>query len=217
MTERAGKDLLLKLAEDLTNATVAIGTADDPTSILKAAHGLEVGDLVLFETVPGSVSEITAGTIYYVKSVPSSGAFRIALTPTGTAITFTDTIADLDMVVYKTVGGLRTHNFSFGSEAIDGTWYGSNQWKKIIDGAGIRSMSLSGEGVYNDAANFEAMQDAAVANTHVDLAWVDVNVGIVFYGSFKLTAFESSGSYDGEGTFSISAESAGAITTARAA
>jgi TP901-1 family phage major tail protein len=216
MSERAGKDLLLKFGQSMT-IDVAVGTADSPTHILETAHGLSVGDVVVFDTVPGSVSEVTANTPYYVKAVPSSGAFTISLAPAGTVITFTDTITALAITVFKTIGGLRTHSMNFGSEAIDGTNYGSSQWKKIIDGAGIRSMSVSGDGVFNDDANFEALQDAALANTNVDLVFVDVSSGVIFLGEFKVTSFELGAAHDAEGTYSMSAESSGAVTATRAA
>lgn len=215
MSERAGKDLMLKYGQTLS-IDVAVGTADTPTNLLATAHGKSVGDIVVFPTVPGSVTEVTANTPYYIKSVGTND-FKIATSPTGTAITFTDTITALSVRVYSTVGGLRTHSMSFGSDAIDGTNYGSSQWRKIIEGAGIRQMSVSGDGVFNNSDNLELLQDDALANTHAYLAWVDVSAGIVFLSTYKVTSFECAGAYDGEGTFSMSAESAEAVTVTRVA
>lgn len=215
MSERAGKDLILKTKATLS-IDVAIGTADVPSNLKATAHGKSVGDVVYFPTVPGSVSEVTAGTPYYIKEV-AANSFKIATTPAGTAIVFTDTIAALSIEVFSTVGGLRTSSLSFGSDSIDGTNYGSNQWRKIINDAGIRRFDVSGDGVYTDESNFEALQDSAMANEIVELVWVDVKIGIVFKGSFKLTSFEGGAGYDAEGTFSMSAESAGPVTVARAA
>lgn len=215
MAERPGKDLLLKYAQTL-EIDVSVGTADTPTNLLATAHGKAVGDIVVFTTVPGSITEVTANVPYYVKEVTANN-FKISATPAGSAISFASAITDLSILVYSTVAGLRTHSLSFASEAIDGTNYGSNQWNKIIDGAGIRQMSVSGDGVFTDDNGFESLQDAALANTNVKLAWVDVSAGIVFLGTYKVTSLELAGAYDAEGTFSLSAESSEAVTVRRAA
>ena len=74
----------------------------------------------------------------------ATNSFKISATVDGAAITFAAAITDLSISVFSTVGGLRTSSLSFGSDAIDGTNYGSNQWRKIIEDAGIRRMDVSG-------------------------------------------------------------------------
>lgn len=54
-------------------------------------HGLAVGDPVQFYCSGGMPSGLTAFTIYYVQSVVSASAFKIAATPGGAAISFTGT------------------------------------------------------------------------------------------------------------------------------
>lgn len=211
VNERGGKDLLLKICRSINNATVAIGTADTPTNILSTAHGLVVGDLIRFPTVPASVTEITADQVYYVTNVPSANAFKIADDPAGTAITFTDTIADLDFEAFETLGGLRTKSFAFASDAIENSNHGTNQWRQVVDDAGMRQLSLSGDGVYTNESTFEALEEAAFENTLTCLAIVDVRSGKVYIGCFKITALEASGAFDGEATYTMSAVSSGEV------
>lgn len=215
MSERAGKDLILKIKATL-EIDVQVGTSDVPTNLLATAHGKSVGDVVYFDTVPGTVSEVQTNTPYFIKEV-AANSFKISATVGGAAISFANAITNLSISVFSTVGGLRTSSMSFGSDAIDGTNYGSNQWRKIINEAGIRRFDVSGDGVYTDDQNFDDLQDSAIANTHVDLVWVDTKIGTLFKGTFKLTSFELGAGYDAEGTFSLSAESTGAVTVSRAA
>jgi predicted secreted protein len=213
MSERAGKDLILKIKSTL-EIDVLVGTGDVPSNLLATAHGKSVGDVVYFDTVPGTVSEVQVNTPYYIKEV-ADNSFKISATVDGAAITFAASITNLNISVYSTVGGLRTSSLSFGSDAIDGTNYGSNQWRKIIEDAGIRRMDVSGDGVFTDDQNFEDLQDSAMDNEHVDLVWIDVKTGMLFKGEFKIPSFELGASYDAEGTFSMSAESSGPVSVKR--
>lgn len=212
MSERAGKDLLLKLG-----ATKSISTTSGSSAIACSSHALGVGDILIFPGAVGANTTLVAGTPYYVKTVTDANTVVLAASPGGAAILADDTEVGVSAVGYSTIGGLRSHSMSFGAEAIDGTNYGSDQWKSIIDGAGVRSMSVSGDGVFNNADNFESLQDSALANTNVKLALVDIIAGIVFSGAFKVTSMEMGASHDAEGTFSMSAESSGAVTVTRVA
>ena len=209
--EQAGKDYVLKICKAIDNATVAIGTANDPEAILKAAHGLQVGDLVEFDSVPGSVSEISTGVIYFVKSVPSSGSFKISTTLGGAAITFTDTIADLDLKGYSSIGGLRSNGLALAAEGIETTNYGSNQWRTFKSGAGIKSASISGEGVISNEANYELLETNFLAQTLVCLAFCNITTGKIRHGCFKITSLEETAEYSGEATYSAAFESSGQI------
>lgn len=210
--ETGGKDLLLKIAETL-QVDVAIGTADTPTNVKATAHGLTVGDLFAFSSaLPATVTEVTAGVPYFVVAVPTADAFKISAEPGGSAITFTHAVTDDNGDAFSTLGGLRTSKFSFSADGIDITNHGSAQWKKILNGAGIRSLALSGDGVYNNADNFNTMEQNAMANTLMKMAFCDVKQGKIYHGYFKVTKVEGSGPYDGEGTYSLSADSADQIS-----
>lgn len=61
-----------------------------PTNTINwTSHGLAVGDPVQFYCSGGMPSGLTAFTIYYVQSVVSASAFKIAATPGGAALSFT--------------------------------------------------------------------------------------------------------------------------------
>lgn len=209
--ERSGKDLLMKKCVEL-EAAVAIGTGDDPTAIIVNAHELSEGDLVRFGVEAlGTVSEVTAGQIYFVKSIVDANKFKISASPGGAAITFTHAFSAMTIELFKTVGGLRSKSLAFNSEAVDVSSHGSNLWKKIKDNAGMRSVSLSGSGIYSSDSTFKSIEVDAFDNKLQCFAFVDVEGGRVYAGCFKVTSVENGGDYDGESSFSISCESSGEI------
>ncbi len=118
--------------------------------------------------------------------------------------------------VYALVGGLRSKSFSFNSESIEVTNHGSDEWKTLLDGNGIRSVSLSGSGVHNgDADTLDHIEDSSVANALTKFRVMDAdNNGRTYTGLFKIVSFERAGEYNGEQTYSISLESSGEIDVA---
>lgn len=73
----------------LTNMTGITFSPSPTNNINWTSHGLAVGDPVQFYCTGGMPSGITAFTIYFVQSVVSASAFKIAATPGGAAISFT--------------------------------------------------------------------------------------------------------------------------------
>ena len=73
----------------LTNVTGVTFSPSPTNNINWTSHGLAVGDPVQFYCTGGMPTGITAFTIYFVQSVVSANAFKIAATPGGAAISFT--------------------------------------------------------------------------------------------------------------------------------
>lgn len=101
----------------------AVSTASAPTFTVtiaspgvftQVAHGLAVGMPVRFATTGALPTGLSAGTIYYVKTVPTADTFTIAATPEGTAITTsgtqsgTHTLTDFGTVYVAEDGTLPT-------------------------------------------------------------------------------------------------------------
>lgn len=214
--ERGGKDLLLKICEEVTVSTNY--TADANQITLSVANTIEVGDLVRIDAANlGTIDALTADQLYFVKTVNSTTGIEVSATPGGTVIEFTDDLSAVTMEIFKTIGGLRTKTFSFAAEAVEVSNHGSNQWRAIKDAAGLKSVSVSGDGVYTNVSNFKAMEVDAFAQNLVCLAFLDVAAGRIYSGCFKITSLELSGEFSGEATYSMSAENNGEITIYQAA
>lgn len=69
-------------------ATITIAS---PGVVTATAHGLEVGDKVIFTTTGALPTGLTAGTTYFVKTVPTADTFSVAATAVGTIINTTGT------------------------------------------------------------------------------------------------------------------------------
>ena len=113
--------------------------------------------------------------------------------------------------VYTTIGGLRSNNVVINNETVDVTDKGDAPWRQLLANCGIRSMSLSGSGVFTDDAALQDVLDMVVAGTIVDFKIISGRLD-EFEGPFTVTSFERGGEHNAEETFSISLESASDIT-----
>lgn len=126
-----------------------------------------------------------------------------------------DLLIKMDMTgdgAFETIAGLRASRLSFNAETVDVTSLESEGgWRELLGGAGVRSASISGSGVFRDAdSDGRARQvffDAEVPNFQV----VIPDFGTV-EGAFQITSLEYAGSYNGEATYEMSMASAGALS-----
>ena len=117
---------------------------------------------------------------------------------------------------FTTVAGLRTRRLAFNAETVDITHAESaDRWRELLDGAGVKRASVAGRGLFKDAATDELMRqtffDGAVKNFQI----VIPDFGTV-EGAFQITSLEFAGEHNGEVTYDMSMESAGALTFAPA-
>ena len=70
-----------------------------------------------------------------------------------------DLLVKVDMTgagVFETMAGLRATRISFNAESVDVTSLESQGgWRELLAGAGVRSASISGSGVFKDATTDE--------------------------------------------------------------
>ena len=115
---------------------------------------------------------------------------------------------------FVTVAGLRSKRLSFNAQTVDVTDAESvGRWRELLGGAGVQRAALSGAGLFKDQASDALVRSAFFAGDI--LAWQVVipDFGTVS-GPFQVTALEYAGSHDGELTFEIALESAGALAFA---
>ncbi|MCB1399782.1 MAG: phage major tail protein, TP901-1 family [Rhodobacteraceae bacterium] len=112
---------------------------------------------------------------------------------------------------FETIAGLRATRISFNAETVDVTSLESQGgWRELLGGAGVRSATISGSGVFKDAATDERARQIFF-DGEVPLFQVIIpDFGIV-EGPFMITAVEYSGSHNGEASYELSMASAGAL------
>jgi TP901-1 family phage major tail protein len=113
--------------------------------------------------------------------------------------------------VHETVAGLRSKRLAFNAETVDVTDAESaGRWRELLGGAGVQRASVSGAGIFKDAAS-DGLVRTAFFNASI-LSWqIVVPDFATVTGPFQVTALEYSGQHDGEILFEIALESAGPL------
>ena len=118
-----------------------------------------------------------------------------------------------------TIGGLKSTSMTINGEAVDITTKDSNAFissgndkaRDLLQGGGVRSMTLSASGVFTDSSTENILRgfafDGAIQN--YDLVFSD---GSKISGAFLITSYERAGEFNGEETYSVTLESSNTIT-----
>lgn len=113
---------------------------------------------------------------------------------------------------FVTVAGLRSRRLSFNAETVDVTDAESaGRWRELLGGAGVQRASLSGSGIFKDAASDARLRAAFFAGEILSCQIVIPDFGLLA-GAFQISSLEYSGQHNGEVQFEAALESAGAMT-----
>lgn len=115
---------------------------------------------------------------------------------------------------FATVAGIRSRRLAFNAETVDATDSDSaGRWRELLGGAGVRRATIAGSGLFKDAAADATVRELFFADAVRDWQVVIPDFGTVA-GPFLITELTYGGDHDGEVTFSITLESAGALAFA---
>lgn len=121
------------------------------------------------------------------------------------------TAADPSGDTYTTVGGLRSTSISLNDEAVDVTTIDSSNQRELLANGGIQTISISGSGVFTDAASESTLRTAFGASSFSNYQVIVPDFG-TYEGAFMIASLEYAGEYNGEVTYSVTLESSGAIS-----
>ena len=112
---------------------------------------------------------------------------------------------------FVTVAGMRASRIALNAQTIDVTTRESaGRWRELLSGAGLRSASLTGAGLFTDAS-----ADAAIRALFFETGVADWQVILPDFGTlegpFQLTALEFSGDHDGAMAYDLTLASAGEL------
>ncbi len=114
-----------------------------------------------------------------------------------------------DQNVFVTVAGLRTKNFKFGAKTIDITDSGSEDaWRELLPGAGIKTVEISGEGIFRDGTSDALVRASFFEQTAKTYEIIIPDFGTIT-GAFLITSLNYAGSYRGEANYELVLISAG--------
>src|SRR3954463_10408510 len=114
---------------------------------------------------------------------------------------------------FATVAGLRTTQMSVNGEPVNVTSKDSGGWRELLSGAGVRSVSVAGSGIFTGSAAETRLKSNALAGL-IDDYELSFESGERMRGRFLLTRLDYSGDYNGERNYSLSLESSGAVVPA---
>lgn len=118
---------------------------------------------------------------------------------------------------FHTMAGLRATRISFNAEQVDVTSLESQGgWRELLGGAGVRSATISGSGVFRDEDTDERARQIFFSAETPDFQVVIPDFGTVT-GPFQVTGLEYAGTHDGEATYEVSMASAGVVDFVAAA
>ncbi|MBB4305038.1 TP901-1 family phage major tail protein [Rhodobium orientis] len=113
---------------------------------------------------------------------------------------------------FSTVVGLRTRTIAFNAATVEITDSESaGRWRELLAGAGVRRASITGTGIFKDAASDAAVRDIFFAGDIRDWQVIVPDFGTI-EAPFQVTALEYAGEHAGEVTYSMALESAGALS-----
>ncbi len=110
--------------------------------------------------------------------------------------------------VYTTIAGLRTNTWTVNGEDVDVTTKDDDGWQQRLSGAGVRSISISATGVFQDSAIEETVRGWSFDQT---INWFQLTFenGDVLECQFQISSYERTGDHDGAENYSLSMNSHG--------
>ena len=117
-----------------------------------------------------------------------------------------------DPEAFITLAGIRTSQLDLNQPPVDATSAESPAgWRELLAGAGVKSASISGSGIFRDEASDERARQIFFDGETPDVQVVIPDFGVV-EGPFQVGSIEYAGTHDGEATYELSLASAGQLT-----
>ena len=114
--------------------------------------------------------------------------------------------------LFESAAGLRATRISFNAESVDVTSLGSaGGWRELLAGAGVKTASISGSGIFRDAETDERMRQVFFDGETPKFQVIIPSFGTI-EGAFQITSIEYAGTFDGYATYEMSLTSAGQIS-----
>lgn len=114
--------------------------------------------------------------------------------------------------IYSTVAGLRTTQLSINGEPVVITNKDSGGWRELLSGAGVRSVSVAGAGVFTGSAAETRLRNNALAGALDDYE-LAFEGGERMQGRFLIARLDYAGDFNGERNYTLALESSGAVVS----
>lgn len=113
---------------------------------------------------------------------------------------------------FTTVAGLKARTIALNARTVDVTDADSaGRWRELLAGAGVKACSVSGQGVFRDAASDAMVREVFFEQAARTWRLIVPDFGVI-EGPFLVAALEYAGDHAGEATFALNLASAGELT-----
>jgi TP901-1 family phage major tail protein len=114
---------------------------------------------------------------------------------------------------FTTVAGLQDTSISINQETVDVTNKDSSRVRTLLAQGGVKSFTITGSGIFQDNATEQSVLSAVDGASFTNFQFLvpDYNT---FTGAFQVTTLDYTGTYNGAVQYSMTFESAGAVTIA---
>ena len=114
---------------------------------------------------------------------------------------------------FTTVAGLQDTSISINQETVDVTNKDSSRVRTLLAQGGVKSFTITGSGIFQDNATEQSVLTAVDGASFTNFQFLvpDYNT---FTGAFQVTTLDYTGTYNGAVQYSMTFESAGAVTIA---
>jgi len=120
-------------------------------------------------------------------------------------------IYDDSTTSYKTVGGMKSNSFTLNDTPVEITNKSSGDFAEYMENGGVRSLAISGSGVFVDDAEFKKVHDHLMNGTHANCQIIIPDF-MTYTGQFVVKNLEFAGEQNGEVTYTLALSSSGPIT-----
>ncbi|MGP1354758.1 MAG: phage tail tube protein [Parasphingopyxis sp.] len=117
-----------------------------------------------------------------------------------------------DPPVYSTVAGMRTTQLSINGEPVVVTNKDSGGWRELLGGAGVRSVSVSGAGIFTGSVAETRLKNNALSGSLDDYE-LSFESGERMQGSFLIARLDYAGDFNGERNYTLALESSGEVAS----
>ena len=111
---------------------------------------------------------------------------------------------------FSTVAGLKTTQLSVNGDLVAITNKDSGGWRELLSGAGVRSVSVSGSGIFTGSTAEARLRSLALAGDLADYE-LSFESGERMQGRFLVSRLEYAGDFNGERNYTLALESSGAV------
>jgi TP901-1 family phage major tail protein len=111
---------------------------------------------------------------------------------------------------FATIGGMRVTELIHENQLMQASDLESGAWRKLLTGAGLRAITISGDGIFTDSAAEETLRSTAMSHATRNYQLTFGN-GDSMIGAFQVASYKRRGMHDDAESYSITLASAGEI------